>query len=67
MRSIWDEGALGIIQGVGYENASRSHFTSTDVWHTASTDPEARRSGWLGRALDRCAQGDVPGLVKASW
>ena len=45
----------GIVQGVGYPDASRSHFTSTDVWQSASTDPEDQRDGWLGRALDRCA------------
>jgi uncharacterized protein (DUF1501 family) len=62
LRAAWDDGALGIVQGVGYPNASRSHFTSTDVWQSASTDPEDQRDGWLGRALDRCATEDIPGL-----
>ena len=62
LRAAWDDGALGIVQGVGYPNASRSHFTSSDVWQSASTDPEDQRDGWLGRALDRCATEDIPGL-----
>ena len=68
LQGVWDSGALGIVQGVGYPNASRSHFTSTDIWHSAATQPQDRWSGWLGRALDRVAArpdnagGDVPGL-----
>jgi len=62
LRAVHDDGALGVVQGIGYPNASRSHFTCTDVWQTASTEPRARWSGWAGRALDRIATGDVPGL-----
>ncbi|MHC4547471.1 MAG: DUF1501 domain-containing protein [Planctomycetota bacterium] len=63
LRGAWDAGALAVVQGVGYPNASRSHFTSTDIWHTARTAPQARWTGWLGRALDRAAKRDeVPAL-----
>jgi uncharacterized protein (DUF1501 family) len=61
LKPVFDAGALGVVQGVGYPNPNRSHFASTDIWHTAAVQP-ARRNGWAGRALDRCAQGDVPGL-----
>ena len=62
LRGVWDDGAFGIVQGVGYPNASRSHFTSTDVWHTARTEPQKRWTGWVGRALDQATKGEVPAL-----
>jgi len=62
LRAAWDGGHLGVLQGVGYPEPNRSHFTSSDIWHTASTTPPERWNGWLGRALDRVASNDVPGL-----
>ena len=62
LRGVWDDGALAVLQGIGYANASRSHFTSTDVWHTARIGTNARWSGWLGRALDRTDPAEVPAL-----
>jgi uncharacterized protein (DUF1501 family) len=62
LRAIWDERDLALLQGVGYPDPNRSHFTSTDIWHTASTRTEGRWNGWAGRALDRCARDDVPGV-----
>ncbi|MHC4732196.1 MAG: DUF1501 domain-containing protein [Planctomycetota bacterium] len=62
LRGVWDDGALGVVQGVGYPNASRSHFTSTDVWHTARTEPQKRWTGWVGRALDRDSRDEVPAI-----
>jgi len=62
LRGAWDDGALGVLQGIGYPNPSRSHFTSSDVWHTASTDPQGGWTGWLGRALDRADDAEIPAL-----
>jgi len=40
-----------VVQGVGYPNPNRSHFTSMDIWHTA--DPTGGRgAGWIGKAMD---------------
>jgi len=61
LKQAFDDGALAIVQGIGYENPNRSHFASNDIWHTGSKNPE-RWSGWMGRALDRVATGDLPGL-----
>src|SRR6476646_4452598 len=36
LKSLFDEGHLGVIQGVGYPNPNRSHFRSTEIWQTAS-------------------------------
>jgi uncharacterized protein (DUF1501 family) len=47
---LWQDRALGIVQGVGYPNPNQSHFTSMDIWHSARlTGPYS--DGWLGRAL----------------
>jgi uncharacterized protein (DUF1501 family) len=50
LRELYDEGLLGIVQGVGYPNPNRSHFKSMDIWHTA--DLTATGEGWLGRYFD---------------
>jgi uncharacterized protein (DUF1501 family) len=49
---LWDNGQLGLVQGVGYPNANRSHFESMAIWHTA--DPSAReRDGWIGKIAEK--------------
>ncbi len=55
LKELYDDGKLAIVQGVGYPNPNRSHFTSTDIWHTG--DPRLElRGGWLGRSLGRVAR-----------
>src|SRR5688572_32064693 len=59
---LLEAGKLGIVQGVGYPNPDRSHFSSMDIWHTARPDlysgrgerdgPGHRVTGWIGRCLD---------------
>ncbi len=54
LKSLFDDGMLTVVQGVGYPNPNRSHFTSTDIWQTA--DPRGTGEGWLGRYFDnQCA------------
>ena len=49
MKSIYEQGNMAIIHGVGYANSPRSHFRSMDIWHTC--EPETLGTeGWLGRA-----------------
>jgi len=65
-KELYDEGALAIVQGVGYPNPDRSHFRSTDIWHSARPDADNIENGWLGRALDLTADqhaGKVPALA----
>ena len=50
LMDLYDNGLLGVVQGVGYPNPNRSHFKSMDIWHTADTS--ATGHGWLGRYLD---------------
>ena len=57
--SLFKEGGLGIVQGVGYPNPNRSHFVSTSIWETA--DPANRsNTGWLGRYFDHACAGVDP-------
>ncbi|MCM5529531.1 DUF1501 domain-containing protein [Parasegetibacter sp. NRK P23] len=60
-KALYDEGALGIMNSVGYPNPDRSHFRSMDIWHTASKSDEYWNTGWLGRYLDaQCSGCDKP-------
>ncbi len=51
--TLFEQGHLAVVQGVGYPNPSRSHFESMAIWHSARTGTENRDGcGWLGRGLD---------------
>jgi len=49
---MYADGTMEIVQGVGYTDPVLSHFTSTDVWASASDPTDISRSGWLGRYLE---------------
>ena len=54
LKKLYDEGKLAIVQGVGYDQPSFSHFTSMSFWHTAAPN-SGNEYGWIGRtasALD---------------
>lgn len=53
LKNLYDQGYLSIINNVGYPNPNRSHFRSTDIWHTASDANEFLTSGWLGRYIEK--------------
>ncbi len=57
--SMFGEGNLGIVQGVGYPNPNRSHFVSTSIWETADTTNRSA-TGWLGRYFDNACSGADP-------
>ncbi len=59
LKELFDEGRMAVVQGVGYPNPDRSHFTSMDIWHTADREL-GTHSGWLGRYFDACCKGDDP-------
>src|SRR5262249_7766816 len=50
LAGLLQDGALCVVQGVGYPNPSQSHFRSMDIWQAAST-AETLSEGWLGKAL----------------
>jgi uncharacterized protein (DUF1501 family) len=76
LKSLWDQGRVAIVQGVGYPQPSFSHFESIRIWETG--DPTRRQvDGWLGRTLAKsydsfghpltgcaCGTADVPGALR---
>jgi uncharacterized protein (DUF1501 family) len=54
-KELIDDGAAAIVQGAGYPNPNRSHFTSMDIWQTGNTN--ATGHGWLGRYFDNQCHG----------
>ena len=52
---LMENGQAAIVQGVGYPNPNRSHFTSTDIWHTGNHSGQGY--GWLGRYFDNTCSG----------
>jgi uncharacterized protein (DUF1501 family) len=57
--SLFKEGKLGVVQGVGYPNPNRSHFVSTSIWETADTTNRSN-TGWIGRYFDNACPGADP-------
>ena len=62
LKSLYDKGNLSIINNVGYPNPNRSHFRSTDIWHTASNASEYLDSGWMGRYIDQYGKKPYTGI-----
>ena len=60
LKSLYDEGHLAVVQGVGYPNPNRSHFRATEIWQTASDADRNESEGWLGRYFDSCCSGADP-------
>jgi uncharacterized protein (DUF1501 family) len=48
LKALYDEGKVAIVQGVGYDQPSFSHFTSMSFWHTAAPN-SGNEFGWVGR------------------
>jgi uncharacterized protein (DUF1501 family) len=57
LMSLFKSHNAAILQGVGYANPNRSHFESTLIWESASTD-NSLVGGWLGRYLDAAKRTD---------
>jgi uncharacterized protein (DUF1501 family) len=57
-RNLYNDGKLGIIQSVGYQDQSYSHFRSADIWMSGSAADTLVTSGWSGRFLSN----DHPGF-----
>lgn len=55
MQNMFNEGKMNIVQSVGYENPSFSHFRDTDIWNSGDTRRNRRervKTGWMGRYLE---------------
>ncbi len=51
LKSLYDNGHMAVMQGVGYPNPNRSHFRSMQIWQSARPDIN-EPTGWLGRYLE---------------
>ncbi len=48
LETLWGEGMMKVVNGVGYEDQSLSHFTSSDIW-AASGINTIYNQGFFGR------------------
>ncbi len=51
MKGMYDQGRLGIIQGVSYKNNNGSHFRGRDISFMGGGSDDYFNSGWVGRYL----------------
>ncbi|MFT5280089.1 MAG: hypothetical protein ACI9P8_001729 [Bacteroidia bacterium] len=49
LESMWGDGKMKVVHGVGYDDQNLSHFRSSDIWGTGSDASETVDSGFLGR------------------
>lgn len=51
LKSLYDQGKVAVMQTVGYDNPSLSHFQAMDIWETA--DPSLHhQEGWLSTLVE---------------
>jgi uncharacterized protein (DUF1501 family) len=50
LATLYQEGKLAVVNGVGYPNHSLSHFEAEAAWWAGNPSPQG--TGWLGRFLD---------------
>jgi uncharacterized protein (DUF1501 family) len=62
LSKLYEARKVGIVQGVGYDDPTLSHFESMDIWQTGRPKHDMA-TGWLGRYLDRSPAG--PSVVRA--
>lgn len=52
LESVWLDGKMKVVHGVGYPDQNLSHFRSSDIWASASDASENINSGFLGRHFE---------------
>ena len=50
LKSLWDQGHMAVVEGVGYPNQSLSHFQAMDIWQTLDLSGNGS-DGWLGKLV----------------
>ncbi|WP_108814842.1 DUF1501 domain-containing protein [Loktanella sp. Alg231-35] len=48
---LWEDGALQIVQGVGYPDPNRSHFRSIEIWNAGLGAQSQTQQGWVSTAF----------------
>lgn len=51
LESIWGDGQMKIVHGVGYQEQNLSHFRSSDIWASAD-EVNFEPTGWWGRYFE---------------
>ena len=51
LQSVWGDGHMKIVHGVGYQDQNLSHFRSSDIWASAA-DTYEEPTGWWGRYFE---------------
>jgi uncharacterized protein (DUF1501 family) len=49
LAEAWQARELAIVQNVGYPLPNRSHFRSSDIWHTGSGSERVSTEGWIAQ------------------
>ena len=62
MHRMWEEGQVAVIHGVGYDQPSFSHFTSSSYWHTGAPN-SGEQYGWYGRTADALNPAGTPNFL----
>jgi len=57
LATLFQEGKLAVVNGVGYPDHSLSHFEAEAVWWAGNPQPQG--TGWMGRYLDASLPLDV--------
>jgi len=52
LRTMFQNGKLGVVQSVGYPSPNFSHFRATDIWTSGSDSNVTLTTGWAGRYLN---------------
>lgn len=52
LQGMWQDGAMKVVNNVGYPDQNLSHFRSSDIWSTASDSDVMLDAGWMGRWLE---------------
>ncbi len=71
IKSLYDQGKVAVVQGVGYRPADLSHFTSMGIWMNGwgGGSQPGGPTGWIGRYLDglpNAANESLLGVVMGS-
>jgi uncharacterized protein (DUF1501 family) len=76
IKTLFDQGKVAIVQGVGYPKPNFSHFDSIRIWETADPDRK-QQDGWLGKTIAAnydtaghplvgcaCGTSEIPGALR---
>lgn len=66
LKSVWDRGDLAVIEGVGHDGATLSHFVSMAQTMAANGNGQPGSNGWLGRVLDGLSGDPLNGVAIGS-